>query len=186
MCGAGSARRRIGRRLMLIVFGGMPGTGKTTLARLVARRRCGTYVRVDAIESGLVAAGLVADQADVGPAGYVVAHRIAESALQAGLDVVIDAVNPVEAAREGWRTLADLRGVPLLFVEVVCSERDQHRQRVEERESDVAGWAVPTWQAVVEHEYEPWQEPRLVIDNRREPARYAAAIEAAASAARRR
>ncbi len=59
---------------MLIVFGGLPGTGKTTLAQMLARRERASYVRVDAIELGLVSAGLVTDQHAVGPAGYVVAN----------------------------------------------------------------------------------------------------------------
>ncbi|CAN5406259.1 hypothetical protein BH24ACT9_BH24ACT9_06870 [soil metagenome] len=88
---------------MLIVFGGLPGTGKTTLARKVARSLRASYVRLDAIESGLIDAGLVPDQAGVGAAGYLVANRVAESCLRAGLDVVADAVNPVQVAREGWR-----------------------------------------------------------------------------------
>ncbi len=35
---------------MLIVFGGLPGTGKTTLARAFAQRRRATYLRIDTIE----------------------------------------------------------------------------------------------------------------------------------------
>ncbi|CAN5279989.1 AAA family ATPase [soil metagenome] len=150
---------------MLVVFGGLPGTGKSTLARLLARRRQASYVQVDAIESGLIAAGLVPDQASVGAAGYVVANRVGGSCLRAGLDVVVDAVNPVEVARQGWRDLAVELAVPLLFVEVVCSDSLRHRRQVEGRTSDLVGWAVPAWQAVVDREYEPWQGDRLLIDN---------------------
>ena len=39
---------------MLVVFGGLPGTGKTTLATALALRQRASYVRVDAIESALV------------------------------------------------------------------------------------------------------------------------------------
>jgi predicted kinase len=154
---------------MLIVFGGLPGTGKTTLARLLALRLRTSYLRVDAIESALLAAGLVPDQAGVGPAGYVVANRVTASCLRAGLDVVVDAVNPVELAREGWQRLATDLGVPLLLVEVICSDVQVHRRQVEERESDLAGWALPGWQAVIDREYEPWQGDRLVIDNIGDP-----------------
>jgi hypothetical protein len=38
---------------MLIVFGGLPGTGKTTISRAVAARRLATYLRIDAIEQAM-------------------------------------------------------------------------------------------------------------------------------------
>ena len=38
---------------MLVVFGGLPGTGKTTLARQVADRLGATYLRIDTIEQAL-------------------------------------------------------------------------------------------------------------------------------------
>lgn len=154
---------------MLTVFGGLPGTGKTTLARLLARQQGASYVRVDAIEAGLIEAGLALDQTTVGNAGYVVANRTAESCLRAGLDVVVDAVNPVEVAREGWRLLGAELDCVLLFVEVVCSDREQHRRRVAERETDLTGWTLPDWQAVLDREYEPWRGERLVIDNLGDP-----------------
>ena len=52
-------------------------------------------------------------------------------------------------------------------VEVICSDRDAHRSRVESRVPDIPGHRVPTWQEVVDREYEPWQEDRLVIDTAR-------------------
>ncbi|MBA3339021.1 MAG: AAA family ATPase [Geodermatophilaceae bacterium] len=154
---------------MLTVFGGLPGTGKTTLSQLLARRQRASYIRLDAIESALVSGGVVASQSATGPAGYVVANRLAQSCLRAGLDVVVDAVNPVEIARAGWRGLAADLGAALLFVEVVCSDRDRHRRRVEERSADLRDWSLPDWQTVLDLEYEPWQGPHLVIDNVGDP-----------------
>ena len=56
---------------MLIVFGGLPGVGKTTLARAVARKMEAVYLRVDTIEQALRTSNML--QAEVGPAGYLVA-----------------------------------------------------------------------------------------------------------------
>ncbi|WP_225152486.1 AAA family ATPase [Bradyrhizobium sp. NBAIM08] len=41
----------------LIVFGGLPGTGKTTIARELTARLAATYLRIDAIEQPLRDAG---------------------------------------------------------------------------------------------------------------------------------
>jgi len=38
---------------LLIVFGGLPGTGKTTIARELTRRLAATYLRIDMIERRL-------------------------------------------------------------------------------------------------------------------------------------
>ena len=42
---------------MLIVFGGLPGVGKSSVARLVAARLRAVYLRVDTIEQALRDAG---------------------------------------------------------------------------------------------------------------------------------
>lgn len=38
---------------MLITFGGLPGTGKTTIAKQLSRRISATYLRIDTLEQGL-------------------------------------------------------------------------------------------------------------------------------------
>lgn len=79
--------------------------------------------------------------------------------------MVVDAVNPVEDARRAWRELAQrVPGAALSFVEVVCSDIAEHRRRVEARESDIEGLAMPTWEQVLSREYEPWTDERLVLD----------------------
>jgi predicted kinase len=150
---------------MLIVFSGLPGTGKTTIARAVAARRSATYLRIDAIEQAIRDAGVLAG--DVGPAGYRVANVLAEANLLGGRTVVADCVNPVAASRDAWRAIALRAETRLIEVEVICSDPLEHRRRVESRKSDIAGLVAPTWQAVVQRIYEPWEEPHLIVDTGR-------------------
>lgn len=147
---------------MLVVFGGLPGTGKTTIARAVAARLSATYLRIDVIEQALRNSGTLAGE--VGPAGYAVAYALAESNLKLGGCVVADSVNPLPVTRAAWRAAAHASGAFVLEIEVVCSDPALHRRRVEARASDVPGLAPPTWESVQRHAYQPWQEPRLVID----------------------
>jgi predicted kinase len=159
---------------MLIVFGGLPGTGKTTISRAIATRQSATYLRIDAIEQAIRDAAVLAG--GVGPAGYVVANVLAESNLIGGRTVVADCVNPVGESREAWRAIASRANVRLVEVEVICTDPLEHRRRVEVRTSDIPGLIYPTWQAVLERDYEPWEEPHLIVDTARLSADQAIAV----------
>lgn len=76
---------------MLIVFGGLPGIGKTTLASLIAEQRRATYLRVDNVEQAIRASGMLAG--DVGPSGYLVLYALAKANLILGQTVVAESVN---------------------------------------------------------------------------------------------
>jgi hypothetical protein len=47
---------------------------------------------------------------------------------------------------------------------VVCSDAAAHRRRVEERVTDLPGFVQPTWAEVVDRDYQPREDDRLVID----------------------
>lgn len=146
----------------MVVFGGLPGTGKTTIARRVAARWSATYLRIDAIEQAIRMAGIIAG--DIGPAGYLVANALAVSNLMNGLTVVADCVNPVHDSRQGWRATAARARAKIVEIEILCSDPAEHRRRVETRESDIDGLVPPTWQDVLGHDYEPWDASHVVID----------------------
>jgi predicted kinase len=76
---------------MLVVFAGLPGSGKTTIAREVARRQGALYLRIDTIEQS-IRAGM--PEGEIGVAGYAVALALARENLSVGQVVVADAVNP--------------------------------------------------------------------------------------------
>jgi predicted kinase len=147
---------------MLIVFGGLPGTGKTTLARAIAQERKAVYLRIDTIEQALL--GSAALTGDIGPAGYVVAYALAESNLHLGQTVVADAVNPVIVTREAWRRVAAATSAHLIEIEVICSDAAEHRRRIETRAIDVPGLVPLTWQDILDGDYQPWDRPRIVLD----------------------
>ena len=144
----------------LIVFGGLPGTGKTTLSREVARRCGAVYLRIDTIEQSIRATMPV----EMGAAGYAVAMALARQNLSIGQTVVADAVNPVDEAREAWREIAAQLSTRVLEIEVVCSDVQEHRRRVESRGSDIEGHIPPTWAEVVRRHYVPWVSPHWTID----------------------
>lgn len=157
---------------MLIVLGGLPGTGKTTIAREIAELVPAVYLRIDTIEQALRSARVLAG--DVGPAGYIVAYDLARANLSLGQAVVADCVNPLPVTREAWRTVAADTASRIVEVEIVCSDIAEHRRRVEQRSVDVPGLVPPTWASVQRHDYAPWTTQRLVIDTATLSAREAA------------
>jgi predicted kinase len=144
---------------MLVVLSGLPGVGKTTIARALAIAAGAVHLRIDTIEHALRNAG-----SKVEGEGYSVAYAVAEDNLRLGRIVVADCVNPWPLTRDEWHSVADRAGVRIIDVEVVCSDVDEHRRRVESRSTDLPGHRLPTWTEVVERDYRPWRGTRLVID----------------------
>jgi predicted kinase len=149
-------------RPRLIVFAGLPGAGKSTLARKVAIELRAVYLRIDSIEQSLRDAGKPART--LYDEGYRVAYAMAEDNLRLGFHVVSDSVNPVAESRDAWIDVARRTNVPVFEIEVICSDARTHRERVESRTSDIPGLQLPTWEAVLSRHYEPWARNRTIID----------------------
>jgi len=144
---------------MLIVLSGLPGVGKTTIARELARTIGAMHLRIDSIEQALRDAGL-----EVEEEGYSVAYAIASDNLLLGRDVIADCVNPWRLTREAWHRVAAHAGVRALNVEIVCSNPDEHQRRVESRVPDIPGHRLPGWAEILGRDYHQWDTERLVID----------------------
>ncbi|WP_328344233.1 AAA family ATPase [Micromonospora sp. NBC_00421] len=147
---------------LLVVFAGLPGVGKSTLAGQVGVALGAPVLPVDPIERALARHGLTGHGS--GLVGYDALAGLAEVQLGLGTSVVVDAVNPVAGARGLWLDLAARAGVPLRLIEVYCGDEAQLRRRVEARHG--ADPLAPTWEQVRQRgeEYEPLIGPRLVVD----------------------
>ncbi len=139
---------------------GLPATGKSSLARLLAVEYGAAWLRIDTIEQAMrVLCGF-----DPQGEGYRMAYRLAAENLAAGLNVVADSCNPWDVTRREWREVAARNGARAIDIKVVCSCRDEHRRRVETRASEVAGLKLPGWAEVEAREYHPWTDEHITID----------------------
>ncbi len=145
---------------LLVVLAGRPGTGKTTLAALLATRLHAGHVRTDTIATALIRTGVTEEPSTAGFAAYVVAHEIAEETLKAATPVVVDAVNGTHERRGDWVRLAHRLGARLVVLETTLHDPEEHQRRVEQRRPDLAGQGVPGWGEATTQRYDDWDDAR--------------------------
>src|ERR1043165_8989802 len=109
---------------MLYIFSGLPGSGKTTLAQILARRVNAIYLRIDTIEQALREFCSL----NVEGEGYRFLYRVAADNLRLGISVVADSCNPIELTRREWEQIASEAGAQYVNIEGVCSDLQQHRK----------------------------------------------------------
>lgn len=145
---------------MLYIFGGLPGTGKTTLSKSLATSINATHIRIDTIEQTLRNNGMetIYDE------GYQIAFSVALDNLKNGVSVVADSTNPVAESRAGWISVATQAKASYKEIQVICSDKLEHRTRVETRQSDITNLILPSWESVTSREYQPWPSCNVIVD----------------------
>ncbi len=147
---------------MLIILGGLPGTGKTTIARELARQLGAVHVRIDSIEEAILDSGVLSSP--INNAGYRVGNAVAADNLRIGRTVIADSVNPIPLSRDAWVEVAHRAQVSAVEIEITCSDIKEHQHRVETRISDIPRSRSLTWQDVVSRDYRPWNRDHIKID----------------------
>ncbi len=149
----------------MVCLSGLPGSGKSTVARALAARTGALWLRIDRIEQAMRESHMgVTDLAD---GGYAAAGAMAGAALEQGFDVIADSVNPVAQTRDRWRAVSARAGARHFDVLLVCRDAEDHRRRVEGREAEVEGLDLPEWAAVQARRFDPWVGPVLSLDTAR-------------------
>ena len=149
----------------LVLFSGLPGTGKTALAHRVARHLHIPLFAKDRIQSALRVRGLADSKT---PDGYHLMLDLADEQLGLGVSVVLDAVFPMEEFRLAARDIAYRHSATFRPIHCYCSELSVWRDRMQGREQYVPNWTPVGWEAVerLQAMYEPWNpETTLFVDS---------------------
>lgn len=142
-------------------FAGLPGTGKTTIARKLAIITRAVYLRIDEIEGAILT---VDPSRDIGPESYGIAAALAASNLSLGADVITDCVNPWPLTRAIFHDAALSADAHHFGVEIFCSDPAVHRNRVETRPAEIPAMPLPDWAKVLARDYQPWVDADIRVD----------------------
>ena len=153
----------------LIIFSGLPGTGKSLLAEAVGRELGIPVFVKDWLEAVLLRSTLVPAETEkqLGSIGYDLLTVLAERQLSLGQSVILDSVASTTSIRNTWRALGKKYKADWRVIECVCSDIALHRERLEKRQRRIPGWHELEWSDVdyVRSYYAPWQEERLILDS---------------------
>jgi predicted kinase len=144
----------------LYIFSGLPASGKSTLAQLLAKHIGAIYVRVDTVEQGLRdLCGFTVEGE-----GYHLSYRIISDNLKLGISAVSDSCNPIELTRDQWQKVATSVGAHFTNIEICCSNSTEHKYRVKTRYNAVKNLQLPSWEQIQDRRYEPWDREVVQID----------------------
>ncbi|MBI2519519.1 MAG: ATP-binding protein [Bdellovibrio sp.] len=145
----------------LYIFSGLPASGKSTIAQELAKHTHATFIRIDTLEQGLRD---LCNYNQLEGEGYRLSYRVVADNLKLGNDVIADSCNPWELTRREWNEVATSVGANFVNIEVLCSDPKEHKHRVENRQVGIATLKLPTWEEVLNRDYQQWSMPRIVLD----------------------
>lgn len=133
----------------VVVLTGLPGTGKSTLADLLARGTGAPAFAGDWLLGALAPHGILTgvDRPTLLAAYHDLLASLVTRQLLLGQSAIVDCVvdDPVLA---GWRARVGEHGGRLVVVECVCGDEALHRRRIEGRHRGIPGWHEVGWDHV--------------------------------------
>ena len=119
------------RSLFLLQMAGMPGSGKSALARVLGRRSGAVVIDKDVLKSAALAAGV--DEAQAGAVAYEAMFAQAGHMVGQDWSVILDSPSFWKTIPEKGAAIAADRHLPYYFIECFCPDTDEHARRLRDR-----------------------------------------------------
>lgn len=131
----------------VIIFTGLPGTGKSTLAERVARAVGAPAFAADWLMGALMPALAKLDRSDYLAARSRLLETLVTRQLILGQSAVVDALVTERQVAE-WRETTAQFPARWHLIECICSDKVVHRERIEGRIRGIPGWHEVGWDFV--------------------------------------
>ncbi|ARN74025.1 AAA family ATPase [Oceanicoccus sagamiensis] len=147
----------------IVIIGGIPGTGKTTLATLLSKKIRAAYFNKDNIEAAVLRSG-ISNRDNLNGVGYKIMSELALSEIHHGRSVILDCIASSERVLRFWPNLVNQR---IKYIECICSDDTLHRMRIDTRVREIEGWYELKWNDIqnIKKAYQPFSESRLILDS---------------------
>jgi len=147
--------------LMLYIICGLPGTGKTTVARELVRMTGGVLLRTDDIRKKMFPSPSYTPEEK--QKVYETFLNEAESMISSGRDVILDATFSRKSQRDKALEIAKKAGKKSIVIEVVCDESIV-AERLRRRKRDISDADYEVYRKI-KQEWEPVEGKHVVIDS---------------------
>ncbi|MDN3649586.1 AAA family ATPase [Reinekea marina] len=146
----------------VILICGLPGSGKSTLAEELAKTLGLPLFSKDKLEASIVEHGALRTELLNG-IGYTLLKNLVDEHLERQSSVIVDFIADKNRVNELW---PDLLTKELIAIECICSDKAEHKRRIESRKRNIKGWYELSWVDVVEisTKYTPLISSRLILD----------------------
>jgi predicted kinase len=155
---------------ILILFSGLAGTGKSTLANALARELKIPVISFDYFMDHALPRHVIGNPGSwTNQDVFEMMSKLAEQQLSLGVSVIMDAVYFSRESRDSVRAVAEKYRARFRVIHAFCSNKELWRERVVSRANASAPEETPAqWDTIMAEldEFHPWnQDEALFVDS---------------------